>query len=68
VGDFKKLFARRPAKISADPLRQLEGARNAVFESWMNPRASITESRTRSPTISARAVNVQSMVFGKHGR
>jgi pyruvate,orthophosphate dikinase len=50
-----------------DPAQQLSGARNAVFESWMNPRAVTYRKLNDIPHDLGTAVNVQSMVFGNMG-
>ncbi len=68
VGQFKKLFAAKTgAEFPQDPLKQLEGARNAVFESWMNPRAIYYRKQNKISDDLGTAVNVQSMVFGNMG-
>ncbi len=50
-----------------DPRQQLKGARNAVFESWMNPRAVTYRRLNDIPHDLGTAVNVQCMVFGNMG-
>ena len=50
-----------------DPWKQLEGARNAVFKSWNNPRAIYNRNQNKIPDELGTAVNVQSMVFGNMG-
>ena len=50
-----------------DPWKQLEGARNAVFKSWNNPRAIYYRKQNKIPDELGTAVNVQSMVFGNMG-
>ncbi|HUG55365.1 MAG TPA: pyruvate, phosphate dikinase [Vicinamibacteria bacterium] len=50
-----------------DPRAQLEGARDAVFRSWMNPRAVTYRKLNDIPHDLGTAVNVQSMVFGNMG-
>ncbi len=50
-----------------DPLRQLEMARNAVFNSWHNPRATEYRRIYNIPDSIGTAVNVQMMVFGNTG-
>jgi pyruvate,orthophosphate dikinase len=50
-----------------DPREQLLGARNAVFRSWMNPRAVTYRKLNDIPHDLGTAVNVQSMVFGNMG-
>src|SRR6187401_1421556 len=46
---------------------QLKMARNAVFRSWMNPRAKEYRRIYEIPDNIGTAVNVQSMVFGNTG-
>ena len=46
---------------------QLAGARDAVFKSWMNPRAITYRKLNDIPHDLGTAVNVQSMVFGNMG-
>jgi pyruvate, orthophosphate dikinase len=50
-----------------DPRQQLAGARDAVFKSWMNPRAITYRRLNDIPHDLGTAVNVQSMVFGNMG-
>ncbi len=50
-----------------DPREQLRGARDAVFKSWMNPRAITYRKLNDIPHDLGTAVNVQSMVFGNMG-
>ncbi len=50
-----------------DPREQLTGARDAVFKSWMNPRAVTYRKLNDIPHDLGTAVNVQSMVFGNMG-
>jgi pyruvate,orthophosphate dikinase len=50
-----------------DPREQLAGARDAVFESWMNPRAITYRKLNDIPHNLGTAVNVQTMVFGNMG-
>ncbi len=50
-----------------DPRVQLAGARDAVFRSWMNPRAVTYRKLNDIPHDIGTAVNVQSMVFGNMG-
>src|SRR5437764_351906 len=62
VIDFKKLYANKAGEdFPQDPLKQLEGARNAVFESWMNPRAIYYRKQNKIADDLGTAVNVQSM-------
>jgi pyruvate, orthophosphate dikinase len=50
-----------------DPAEQLRLARNAVFRSWNNPRASEYRRIYDIPDSIGTAVNVQMMVFGNMG-
>ncbi|MFH1715038.1 MAG: pyruvate, phosphate dikinase [Elusimicrobiota bacterium] len=50
-----------------DALQQLVMARDAVFNSWNNPRAITYRKLNRIPDDLGTAVNVQSMVFGNLG-
>jgi pyruvate,orthophosphate dikinase len=50
-----------------DPKVQLRGAIEAVFASWMNPRAKAYRKNERIPDDLGTAVNVQTMVFGNMG-
>jgi pyruvate,orthophosphate dikinase len=50
-----------------DPWKQLQGARDAVFKSWMNPRAIYYRKQNKIDDTLGTAVNVQSMVFGNMG-
>jgi pyruvate,orthophosphate dikinase len=50
-----------------DPRRQLRMARDAVFQSWQNPRAIEYRRIYHIPDSIGTAVNVQTMVFGNTG-
>src|SRR6185369_13093202 len=66
--DFKDLVRRRTGnEFPQDPRRQLELARDAVFNSWMNDRAIYYRRQNRIPDDLGTAVNVQAMVFGNLG-
>ncbi len=68
VKRYKRLIKERTGKeFPADPVKQLEGAIGAVFNSWMNERAIIYRQKYRIPDEWGTAVNVQSMVFGNMG-
>ena len=65
---YKKLIKERTGKtFPTEPMKQLEGAINAVFGSWMNERAILYRQKYRIPDEWGTAVNVQSMVFGNMG-
>ena len=68
VQRYKKLIKERTGKeFPSDPVKQLEGAIGAVFNSWMNERAILYRQKYRIPDEWGTAVNVQSMVFGNMG-
>jgi pyruvate, orthophosphate dikinase len=50
-----------------DPMKQLLGAVEAVFASWMSPRAGVFRAMHNIPEEWGAAVTVQAMVFGGHG-
>ena len=50
-----------------DPMDQINGAVDAVFNSWMNDRAIVYRKLNNIPESWGTAVNVQSMVFGNMG-
>ena len=54
-------------EFPSDPWEQLRGAINAVFSSWMNPRAITYRKLNKIPEEWGTAVNVQAMVFGNMG-
>jgi pyruvate,orthophosphate dikinase len=61
---FKKHFGK---SFPQEPIKQLELAIEAVFKSWMQPRA-VTYRQVENITgLLGTAVNVQSMVFGNMG-
>jgi pyruvate,orthophosphate dikinase len=65
---YKKLVKSETGKpFPQDPRQQLRGARDAVFKSWMNPRAATYRKLNDIPHDLGTAVNVQSMVFGNMG-
>jgi len=68
VGAFKAIVAKHsPVKFPEDPMDQLWGAINAVFNSWMNDRAITYRKLNNIPESWGTAVNVQSMVYGNMG-
>ena len=65
---FKKLIReRKGVDFPEDPWDQLWGAIDAVFGSWMNPRAITYRKLNNIPDDWGTAVNVQAMVFGNMG-
>ncbi len=68
VARFKGIVRKETGKdFTQDPREQLRGARDAVFKSWMNPRAATYRKLNDIPHDLGTAVNVQSMVFGNMG-
>jgi pyruvate,orthophosphate dikinase len=68
IARFKAVVVRHTRlPFPQDPREQLLGARDAVFKSWMNPRAVTYRKLNDIPHDLGTAVNVQSMVFGNMG-
>src|SRR5438105_6008770 len=59
--------SKTKADFPEDPRQQLQGAINAVFGSWKNPRASHYRRMNKISEDLGTAVNVQTMVFGNMG-
>lgn len=68
VKTFKRLSAEELGhEWTADPMEQLRGAVDAVFRSWLNPRADVYRKANNIPADLGTAVNVMQMVFGNRG-
>ncbi|HBY60258.1 MAG TPA: pyruvate, phosphate dikinase, partial [Solibacterales bacterium] len=68
IGDYKKLVKKVTKKdFPQDALEQLKMARNAVFNSWWNPKATYYRKMEKIPDNLGTAANVQAMVFGNMG-
>jgi pyruvate,orthophosphate dikinase len=68
VQRYQALVKKRTKQdFPQDPTQQLKMARNAVFRSWMNPRAQEYRRIYDIPDSIGTAVNVQMMVFGNTG-
>ena len=66
--DYKKLVQKKSGKpFPQEAMKQLEGARDAVFNSWFNDRAKHYRKMNAIPDDLGTAVNVQAMVFGNMG-
>lgn len=73
--DLKGLVTKFKAKVKQktkrdfpqDPFEQLRMARDAVFNSWNNPRAITYRKLNDIPNNLGTAVNIQAMVFGNMG-
>jgi len=68
IGEFKRIYQEQTGEaFPQDPFKQLKGAINAVFESWMADKA-VTYRRVENIGGSlGTAVNVCQMVFGNMG-
>jgi pyruvate, orthophosphate dikinase len=68
VQRYKQVIRTRTGRdFPQDPHQQLKMARDAVFRSWMNPRAQEYRRIYDIPDHIGTAVNVQMMVFGNTG-
>ena len=68
VSRYKQVIRSRAGRdFPQNPHDQLKMARDAVFRSWMNPRAQEYRRIYESPDHIGTAVNVQMMVFGNSG-
>jgi pyruvate,orthophosphate dikinase len=68
VGKYQQVVQKRSGRaFPQDPRDQLKMARDAVFRSWMNPRAQEYRRIYDIPDYIGTAVNVQMMVFGNTG-
>ncbi|MGZ3423816.1 MAG: pyruvate, phosphate dikinase [Polyangiales bacterium] len=68
VAEYKKIVETKSGKpFPQDPQEQLWGAIEAVFKSWMNPRAITYRKIHEIPDTWGTACNVQAMVFGNMG-
>jgi pyruvate,orthophosphate dikinase len=68
VGRYKEVVKKRSGRaFPQKPAEQLQMARDAVFRSWMNPRAKEYRRIYDIPDHIGTAVNVQMMVFGNTG-
>ncbi len=68
VATFKEISAEYlGGEWTNDPREQLRRAINAVFKSWLNPRAEVYRRANNIPATLGTAVNVQEMVFGNRG-
>src|SRR5487761_1969713 len=68
IVEYKKLVKKETKKdFPQDPIAQLRGARNAVFESWNNDRAKTYRRINHIDDGIGTAVNVQAIVYGNLG-
>jgi len=65
---YKEVYAKNTgSEFPQDPMKQLELAIEAVFKSWMQPRAVRYREVENIRGLKGTAVNVQSMVYGNMG-
>ncbi len=65
---FKQVVVDTTGQVfPQDPLEQLQGAVQAVFDSWDTPRAKLYRRQEGIPQDLGTAVNIQVMVFGNVG-
>ncbi|RRD06228.1 pyruvate, phosphate dikinase [Arachnia propionica] len=68
VGTFKEISNEHlGGEWTTDPVEQLHRAVNAVFKSWLNPRAEVYRRANNIPADLGTAVNIMQMVFGNRG-
>ncbi|RRD47563.1 pyruvate, phosphate dikinase [Tessaracoccus sp. OH4464_COT-324] len=68
VATFKEISVDHlGGEWTSDPREQLHRAVNAVFKSWLNPRAEVYRRANNISADLGTAVNVQQMVFGNRG-
>lgn len=68
IVEYKELVkAKTGQDFPQDPRTQLDMARDAVFQSWNNPRAITYRKLNKIADDLGTAVNVQAMVFGNMG-
>jgi pyruvate, orthophosphate dikinase len=68
VATFKDLSRQHMGEdLPADPREQLRRSVDAVFRSWLNPRAAVYRRANNIPDDLGTAVNVMQMVFGNLG-
>ena len=68
IADYKKLVRKESGKaFPEDPHVQLRLARDAVFQSWWNPKACYYRGMEKISDEIGTAANVQAMVFGNMG-
>jgi len=68
ISEYKKIVKKETKQdFPQDARAQLRLARNAVFNSWWNPKASYYRKMEKIPDNLGTAANVQAMVFGNMG-
>ena len=68
IADYKSVVHKHSGRdFPQEPIEQLRGARDAVFESWNNDRAKVYRRINNIADDLGTAVTVQAMVFGNMG-
>src|SRR6202142_2786935 len=68
IAEYMKIVKKETkAEFPQDAREQLKLARNAVFQSWWNPKACYYRQMEKIPDEIGTAANVQAMVFGNMG-
>src|SRR5579864_6483341 len=68
IADYKKLVQKETGKpFPQDAREQLTMSRDAVFQSWWNPKAAYYRKMEKIPDDIGTAASVQAMVFGNTG-
>src|ERR1700723_4480195 len=68
IAEYMKIVKKETkAEFPQDARQQLTLARNAVFQSWWNPKACYYRQMEKIPDEIGTAANVQAMVFGNMG-
>ncbi len=68
IDDYKKLVQKETKKpFPQDARQQLTLSRDAVFQSWWNPKAAYYRKMEKIPDDIGTAASVQAMVFGNTG-
>ena len=68
IADYKKLVQKQTGQpFPQDAHQQLEMSRDAVFNSWWNPKAAYYRNMEKIPDEIGTAATVQMMVFGNMG-
>lgn len=64
AADYLDLLDGEDDALPDDPVKQLEAAANAVYRSWMSPRAQTYRKLQALDDLTGTAVTVQAMVYG----
>lgn len=64
AADYRQIVENEDESIPDDPFQQLEAATDAVYRSWMSPRAVTYRKLQSLEDLQGTAVTVQAMVYG----